>query len=61
MIDEALEARELVKGSVLQTADVSAGEALSIICERTGAIPVAAMGRKLTVYRPSKQNKKIEI
>lgn len=61
-MDDALTARELVKGSVQQNSSVSAREASDILAEATGAQPVGVIGRKFTLYRPSDTVKeKIEI
>lgn len=57
----ALEKRELVKIAVLETADVSAKEALELLCEEIGAEPVQAIGRKLVLYKESRENKRIEL
>ena len=53
-LDGALEARELVKGAVLQNAPVDAREALSVLCERLDAEPVQAIGGRFVLYRPSR-------
>lgn len=60
-LDDALEARELIKVSVLESADVSAKEALVILSERLRAVPVQSIGRKLVLYRRSKENPRIEL
>lgn len=60
-LDKALEARELVKLSVLETAPQSAREAINMLCERLHAEPVQCIGRKITVYRRSKENQRIEL
>lgn len=60
-IDLALEKRELVKITVLETADVTAKEALEILCEEIGAEPVQAIGRKIVLYKESRENKRIEL
>jgi len=54
--DEALMAREIVKGSVQQNAPLSAKEALEALCQATGAEPVMAAGRKFVLYRPKPEN-----
>ncbi|OQB24098.1 MAG: RNA-binding protein YhbY [Firmicutes bacterium ADurb.Bin182] len=55
----ALEARELVKISVLDTADISAREAGDILAKRLGAEVVQSIGRKFVLYRKSKENQRI--
>ena len=59
--DLALEARELIKMSVLETAGMTAREAADEIAERIGAESVAAIGRKFVLYRVSskEENRKI--
>jgi RNA-binding protein len=59
--DEALLARELIKGSVQQNAPLSAKEALEALCEATGAEPVMASGRKFVLYRPKPENPVIQL
>ena len=58
---DALEARELIKGCVQQGAPLSAKEALSELCERTGAEPIQFIGRRFVMYRPSRGNPRIVI
>ena len=59
--EDALEARELIKGCVQQGAPVDAKTALTILCERTGAEPIQFIGRRFVLYRPSRENPKITI
>ncbi|MFA5675396.1 MAG: YhbY family RNA-binding protein [Christensenellales bacterium] len=49
--DDALLARELIKGSVQQNAPIGAREALDALCKATDAQPVSASGRKFVLYR----------
>ena len=58
---DALEARELIKGCVQQGAPMTAREALTELCERTGAEPIQHIGRRFVMYRPSRENPKIGI
>ena len=60
-LNDALEARELIKITVLETADVSAREAIEILSERLHAEPVQCIGRKIVLYRRAKENPKIEL
>lgn len=60
-MDDALEARELVKVKVLETAFMSAREACERVCEAVGAEPVSVVGSRFIVYRESADKKKIEI
>ena len=58
---DALEARELIKGCVQQGAPLTAREALTLLCEKTGAEPVQFIGRLFVLYRRSRKNPRIEI
>ncbi|NLD33329.1 MAG: YhbY family RNA-binding protein [Clostridiales bacterium] len=58
---DALQARELIKCAVGQSAPLTAREAASALCERTGAQPVQAIGRKFVLYRRNDKEPKIEI
>ena len=59
-VDDALEARELIKCAVQQNCDLSAREALDELCEKLHAEPVQCIGRRFVMYRQSK-NRKIEL
>jgi RNA-binding protein len=59
--DEALLARELIKGSVQQSAPLSAKEAMEALAEATKAEPVAAAGRKFVLYRARPEDPTIKI
>lgn len=52
-IGEALEARELIKISVLKNCDYSAKEILGALVEELGAEAVSCVGSKLVLYRRS--------
>ena len=58
---DALEARELIKGTVLQNAPCNTREAITEICERTHAEPVQCIGNKFVIYRPASENPRIEL
>lgn len=60
-LDDALEARELIKIHVLETAFVSPRDLLTELAEALGAEPVQAIGSRIVLYRESKENKTIEI
>lgn len=62
-LDEALEARELIKVTVLETALMTAREACDICCEQLRAEPVQCIGLKFVLYRQARkpQNRKIKI
>lgn len=59
-ISDALEARELIKVSVLKNSLSDAREACHEICEMIGADPVQVIGNKFVIYRKSKEKSKIE-
>lgn len=60
-VDQALEARELIKIKTLNNSGITAREASNIICEELGCEGIQAIGSKLVLYRPSKKNPKIEL
>ena len=58
-VDDALEARELIKLRVLETSMLTAREAAEAVCEAVGADPVQCVGSKLVIYRASRENPSI--
>lgn len=60
-ISEALEARELIKINVLKNCMADVGEVAQILSERTQSEVVQVIGRKIVLYRESKEKKKIEL
>lgn len=52
-LGDVLEARELIKIKVLESALLSAKEASDAICAALGAEPVQCIGTKLVIYRPN--------
>ena len=58
-IAEALEARELIKISVLQNCMDDPKELASLIAERSGAQVVQVIGKKIVLYKESRNHKKI--
>lgn len=60
-LDKLLEDHELVKIKVLQNSPVEVDEIVDEIMEKTGAEFVQMIGSKLTIYRESEENKKIEL
>ena len=60
-IDEALEARELIKNNVLKNCMDTPMNVANIIAERTHSEVVQVIGKKIVLYRPSKTNPKIEL
>ena len=55
-LSDALEARELIKVNVLETADDDAVNLAENVADLLGAIPVAAIGRKAIFYRRSSRD-----
>ena len=56
---DALEARELIKGTVLQNCPLSAREAIAALCEGANAEPVQCIGSRFVIYRARKEDPKI--
>ena len=50
-VDAALNKRELIKLSVLETSTLSAREAAALLAGRTGAEIIQCIGRKFVLYR----------
>lgn len=57
-IREALEARELIKISVLKNCGDDPKELAQIIAERTHSQVVQVIGKKIVLYKEGKDNKK---
>ena len=60
-VAEALEARELIKISVLQNCLEDPRDMAGMLSERTKSITVQIIGKKIVLYRPSKKNPKITL
>lgn len=60
-IDQALEARELVKVKIQEGCELAAKDVANDILPELDAEFVQAIGRKFTLYRESKENKQIEL
>lgn len=60
-LDEALEARELIKVNVLKNCLDDPNEIAQMVAERTRSEVVQVIGKKFVLYRPSKEKKKIEL
>ena len=58
-IEEALEARELIKISVLKNCLDDPKEIAQVLSERTRSDVVQVIGKKIVLYKESKNNKKI--
>ena len=57
-IAEALEARELIKISVLQNCMDDPKELAQVVSERTKSQVVQVIGKKIVLYKEGKENKK---
>ena len=55
-IDDALAARELIKGNVLENSMLSVREVAEELAEKTGAQVVQVIGNKFILYRRSEKN-----
>lgn len=53
--ERLLEARELIKGKVLETAMMDPREVSDLICEATGADGIQVVGTKFVIYRKSEK------
>ena len=60
-IKEVLEARELIKISVLKNCMDEPKELATILAERTHSEVVQVIGKKIILYKESKNKKKIEL
>ncbi|NLI90443.1 MAG: ribosome assembly RNA-binding protein YhbY [Epulopiscium sp.] len=60
-IDQALEARELIKISVLNNCMEEPEEVMKVLSARTQSLPIQIIGRKIILYRPSKDKPKIQL
>ncbi|MCY8755074.1 ribosome assembly RNA-binding protein YhbY [Bacillus haynesii] len=60
-ISEALEARELIKVSVLQNCEQPKEEVAEALAGGAGAELVQTIGNTIVLYKESKENKKIEL
>ncbi|MBE6776557.1 MAG: ribosome assembly RNA-binding protein YhbY [Ruminococcaceae bacterium] len=60
-VDDALEARELIKMSVLETCEKTSREVADELAPMVKADVVQVIGRKFILYRESKENKVIKL
>ncbi|MBQ9742706.1 MAG: YhbY family RNA-binding protein [Ruminococcus sp.] len=58
---DALKARELIKGKVLETCEYSAREAADIIAENVGCDVVQVIGYKFVLYKKNPDEPKIKL
>ncbi len=60
-LNDAINARELIKISTLETAPADARELGEEIAIATNSILVQTIGNKITLYRPKKKNSRINL
>ena len=60
-VEEALEAREILKIKVLENSGLTAREASDFICNKIGAEGIQAIGSKIVLYKKSSKKPKIEL
>ncbi len=60
-VSDALEARELIKLTVLETCIETPKETANTLADAIGADVVGVVGRKIILYRESVNNKRIEL
>lgn len=60
-VNDALEARELIKLNVLETSPEDIQEIADTLSEATNSILVQTVGNKITLYRARKKNSKIQL
>lgn len=60
-VNDALEAREIIKLRTLETSPVSSREAAEQIAERTHSDVVQVIGSRFVLYRESRDNKQIKL
>ena len=58
-VDDALRAREMIKGRVLENSLLSPREVCTALCEALDAEPVQVIGTKFVIYRENPEDKKI--
>ncbi len=60
-LEEALEARELIKIKVLENSGLNTREASNEICEKINCEGIQAIGSKIVLYKKSSKKPKIEL
>ena len=60
-LNNAIEARELIKITILETAPGSAKELAEEIANGTNSVVVQTVGNKITLFRQKKKNSRIEL
>ncbi len=61
LFDDALEARELIKVHILDSALLETRQTADEVATRLGAEPVQSIGSKFVLYRRSENNPRIEL
>jgi RNA-binding protein len=59
--EDALEARELIKGKVLESSPTAVSDVAVKLAEQTNSIMVQVIGFKFVLYRPNKEKKIIAL
>ena len=60
-VSDALKARELIKGKVLESALLTAREVSDELCQRCGCEAVQCIGSKFVLYKRNEKEPKIEL
>lgn len=60
-VREAFNKRELIKLTVLKNCLEDSGEMAAVLAERTGSMVVQVIGKRIILYKESKDHKKIEL
>lgn len=60
-IDDALEARELIKITLLENADAAPKEVAALLCEKAHCQSVQIIGRRIVLYRMARDKDKRKI
>ena len=60
-VDDALEARELIKINVLETSPDAISDIANSLAENTNSEVVQTLGNKVTLFRAKKKNSKINL
>ena len=60
-VDDALEARELIKINVLETSPEEISDVANTLAENTNSDVVQTLGNKVTLFRAKKKNSKINL
>ena len=60
-LDDAIEARELIKITILETAPASAKELAEKLAQGSNSVVVQTVGNKVTLFRQKKKNSKFDL